>query len=138
MDLDIRWKQRFANFKKALSRLRDAVSLLKQRPLSEIEQQGLIQAFEYTHELAWKTMQDYLTYQGHTDIKGSRDAFRTAIRYNLIDNGEIWMETIQARNLTSHAYDQGMAEKIIKQIVELYFIEFDQFEKRIKEILDEE
>ena len=138
MDLDVRWKQRFSNYQKALSRLRDAVALFHTRPLSDLEQQGLIQAFEYTHELAWKTIQDYLLYQGHFDIKGSRDAFRLAIRYNLITNGEKWMETIQARNLTSHAYDQGMAEKIVKLVADNYFALFDQLEKRMTEIENDE
>nr|VFJ60551.1 MAG: nucleotidyltransferase substrate binding protein, HI0074 family [Candidatus Kentron sp. DK] len=74
--LDIRWRQRFDNYRRALARLRDAVSLRKKRPLSDLEQQGLIKAFEFTHELAWNVMKDYFEYQGNTSITGSRDAIR--------------------------------------------------------------
>ena len=85
--------------------------------MSLIEQQGLIQAFEYTHELSWKTLQDYFAYQGTPDIRGSRDAFREGIRYSLLEDGEVWMEMIQARNLTPHAYVQKMAEQVITEDV---------------------
>ena len=70
MNADIRWTQRFKNYKRALAQLKEAVRLFRERPLSLIEQQGLIQAFEYTHELSWKTLQDYFAYQGNIDIKG--------------------------------------------------------------------
>jgi hypothetical protein len=72
---DIRWKQRFENYKRASAQLKEAVRLFGERPLSLIEQQGLIQAFDYTHELSWRTLQDYFAYQGNTDISGleSRD-----------------------------------------------------------------
>jgi nucleotidyltransferase substrate binding protein (TIGR01987 family) len=79
MNEDIRWKQRFENYKRASVQLKDAVRLFRERPLSLIEQQGLIQSFEYTHELSWKTLQDFFAYQGNTDIKGSRDAFREGL-----------------------------------------------------------
>nr|VFJ56069.1 MAG: nucleotidyltransferase substrate binding protein, HI0074 family [Candidatus Kentron sp. DK] len=74
--MDIRWRQRFDNYRQALARLRDAVALRQQRPLSDLEQQGLIKAFEFTHELAWNVMKDYFEYQGNTRITGSRDAIR--------------------------------------------------------------
>ncbi|MEM9992222.1 MAG: nucleotidyltransferase substrate binding protein, partial [Bacteroidota bacterium] len=77
---DIRWIQRLSNYKKALYKLGEAVTLSKERTLSELEKQGLIQAFEYTHELAWKVMQDFFVYQGNTEIRGSRDATRAAFQ----------------------------------------------------------
>jgi len=55
-DLDIRWQQRFANYKKALRQLQSAVELSDQRELSQLEKQGVIQAFEFTHELAWNVL----------------------------------------------------------------------------------
>lgn len=66
MKEDIRWKQRFQNYKKALNQLREAVLLHRQRPLSKIERQGFVKAFGFTHELAWKVMKDYFQYQGNT------------------------------------------------------------------------
>ena len=138
MKKDIRWKQRFENYQRASGQLKEAVALYRERPLSLIEQQGLIQAFEYTHELAWKTLQDYFAYQGNPDIKGSRDAFREGIRYNLLGDGEVWMEMIQARNLTSHAYDQKMAEQVVKEIVEKYYRQFMLFEDTMNNIESED
>ncbi|MDR2705587.1 MAG: nucleotidyltransferase substrate binding protein, partial [Planctomycetaceae bacterium] len=89
---DIRWKQRFSNFLKAFALLEEAVQLKSQRTLSDLEAQGLIQRFEFTHELAWNVLKDYLEYQGETFITGSRDATRNAFNVNLIEDGDTWME----------------------------------------------
>src|SRR5690242_2948718 len=106
---DIRWQQRLRHFEKALSQLRNGVELSRQRPLSEIEQQGLIKAFEFTHELAWNVIKDYFEYQGQTSIMGSRDATREAFQRGLITAGQDWMEMIKSRNMTSHTYNQEVA-----------------------------
>jgi nucleotidyltransferase substrate binding protein (TIGR01987 family) len=97
---DIRWIQRFSHFTKALSQLREAIALAQEGPLSKLEEQGLIQAFEVTHELAWNTMKDFLEGRGVQNLYGSRDATREAFRTGLIVNGEAWMNMIQSRNLT--------------------------------------
>ena len=75
---DIRWRQRFQSFRKALTQLKAAADLAKQRKLSELEQQGLIQAFEFTHELAWNTLKDFLESRGAANLYGSKDATREA------------------------------------------------------------
>ena len=118
--LDIRWKQRLHNYKRALAQLNEAIALFNERPLSNLEHQGLIQAFEFTHELAWKTMQDYFRYQGIADIFGSRDVFRKALEAGLIHDGEKWFESIQSRNLTSHVYDEDIVNDLIQVIVKDY------------------
>lgn len=128
-DLDMRWKQRFENFKKAFNELNEAIELKRSRELSKLEKQGLIQAFEYTHELAWNTLKDYFNYQGTINITGSRDASREAFKRNLITDGEVWMDMIQSRNLTSHTYNQTTADAIVKKIDEDYF---DQFKSLIQ------
>jgi nucleotidyltransferase substrate binding protein (TIGR01987 family) len=115
---DIRWKQRFANLKKAFSQLS---KFIEKHELNDLERQGLIQSFEYTFELAWNVIKDYYEYQGETGIQGSRDAFRLAINRNLIDNGELWMEMIQSRAKTSHTYNEEIAEEIANSIVTNYF-----------------
>ena len=119
-DKDIRWKQRFENYKKALSALKSAVALSNERNLSELEQQGLIQSFEFTHELSWKLLKDYLEYQGIAGIVGSRDAVRNAFNRGLISDAETWMEMIESRNLTSHTYDIETADGIAKKICGKY------------------
>ena len=131
--LDIRWKQRFHNFTKALARLGDAVALATERALSELEQQGLIQAFEFTHELAWNTLKDFMAYQGvEHAIIGSRDATRLAFENQLIRNSEAWMEMIKSRNKTSHTYNEETAAEIANQIIESYYAEFEQLRARLE------
>ena len=101
---DIHWVQRFSNYQKALNQLKEAVDLMETRDLSNLEKQGMIQVFEYTHELAWKTLNDFLKSRGNTEIYGSKDATREAFQLGLIEDGELWMKMIQSRNLTSHVY----------------------------------
>ena len=124
MDTDIRWKQRLANFRKAFGRLDDAVLLSRQRDLSDLERQGLIQAFEFTHELAWNLMKDWFDYQGSFQISGSRDATREAFRMGLIQDGEVWMEMIRSRNQASHTYNLETAAEIARAIDERYWAAF--------------
>ena len=118
---DIRWKQRLENYKKALLQLQNAVYIGKNRSFSELEEQGLIQAFEFTHELAWNVMKDYLYYQGNNTITGSRDATREAFHVGLIEDGDSWMEMIKSRNKTSHTYNNEIAVEIVNKILALYF-----------------
>ncbi len=118
---DIRWQQRFANYKKALQQLQSAVELRHQRTLSNLEKQGVIQAFEFTHELAWNVLKDYLQDQGNQNIKGSKDATREAFKVELIADGEPWMAMIQSRNISSHTYNEHIAEALVEAIVEQYF-----------------
>ncbi len=96
-------------------------------------QEGPIQRFEYTHELAWKVMKDYAEYQGYTDICGSRDAIRKALEMGLIDDKR-WMETIEARNLTSHNYDNDVVSEINENITDLYFPLFCRFEEKMRSL----
>lgn len=122
---DVRWQQRFSNYTKALAQLRQAVELAQQRPLSRLEEQGLIQAFEFTHELAWKTLKDFLEDRGIQNLYGSKDSTRRAFKVGLIENGQVWMDMIQSRNLTSHTYDEATAAKIAAAIRGEYFPEFE-------------
>ena len=124
---DIRWHQRLDNYQRALAQLQNAVDLSKSRSLSELEQQGLIQAFEFTHELAWKVMKDYFVYQGNTSITGSRDAVREAFAVALIADGQGWMDMIKSRNQSSHTYNLETADAVVKDIVERYAALFESF-----------
>ena len=134
---DIRWIQRFNNFSKAFVQLNKAVELSKQRPLSELEEQGLIQAFEYTHEMAWNTLKDFLEDRGVQNLYGSRDATREAFKAGLIENGEAWMKMIESRNLTSHTYNEEIAAKIVSAVIHSYFTEFKGFRDRMDELKKE-
>jgi len=135
---DVRWIQRFNNFTKALSQLQEAVALAKQRPLSKLEEQGLIQAFEFTHELAWNTLKDFLEDRGVQNLYGSKDTTREAFKTGLMENGEAWMNMIQSRNLTSHTYDEATATQIASAIRNSYFAEFEALHMRLEKLKKEE
>jgi nucleotidyltransferase substrate binding protein (TIGR01987 family) len=117
---DVRWLQRFQNFERALAQLDSAVELSRQRGLSELERQGLVQAFEFTHELAWNVMKDFLEESGQSGIYGSRDATRSAFAAGLIENGDLWMRMIASRNQTTHTYNEETVEDICSAIVNEY------------------
>lgn len=132
MGEDIRWEQRFSNFVKALRKLSEAVEYIKNKVkplddgdfghvLDEMIKEGLIQRFEYTHELAWNVMKDYAIFQGNPDVGGSRDAAREAFQLNLVSDGKIWMDMIGSRNKTSHTYNEETAEEIYSKIINEYY-----------------
>jgi len=132
MDEDIRWKQRFQNYKKALVTLKNAVELADERALSDLEKQGMIQGFEFTFELAWNVMKDYLEEQGITGIIGSKNAIRHAFNKGIIDEGEVWMDMVKDRNIASHVYDEETAEGLFIAIKNIYYIEFNKLAEKIK------
>ncbi len=113
---DIRWKQRFDNFKKALAQLNEAEELSRQRPLSPLENQGLVQAFEFTYELAWNTLRDFLMSKGVQGLIGSKDTAREAFKVQLITDDKGWTMMLRDRNRSSHTYNQATAEEIVAQI----------------------
>ena len=137
MTNDIRFVQRFNNFLKAFAQLEKAVQLAKSREFSELEKQGLIQVFEYTHELSWNVVKDFLA-QKEVKIYGSKDATQEAFKEGLITNGVVWMEMIKSRNETSHTYNQDVSEKIVIAILKEYFFEFQNFKKTFEKLKEEE
>lgn len=130
MPEDIRWKQRFDNYLRALQTLRRGVELAEKRDLSELEQQGLVQGFEFTHELAWNVLKDYLEDAGVSGIIGSKGATREAFKNGLIEDGEAWMDMIKARNLSSHTYNTATAEEIVKDILTRFYPAFERLAGR--------
>ncbi len=134
MGSDVRWEQRFGNYNKALDQLIAGVELMRQRALSDLEKQGLIQAFEYTYELGWNVLKDYLLWQGVTEIVGSRDAIRESYNKQLIVDGEIWMNMLQDRNRTTHTYNRDTAESILQNINEQYYGAFLSLRNRFQQL----
>jgi nucleotidyltransferase substrate binding protein (TIGR01987 family) len=131
MDLDIRWKQRFSNYKKALSQLTEFIERGK---LNKFEEQGLIQSFEYTYELAWNLLKDYLEAQGSQNITGSRNAITEAFKVGLISNGEGWMQMFKDRNKTSHTYNQETTNEIVLHIYELSYSLFLELNSKFSQL----
>lgn len=130
---DIRWKQRFANYTKALNQLK---KFIDKGELNELEEQGIIQAFECTYELAWNVIRDYLREQGNQNIHGSRDAIREAFNLELIGDGEGWMDMLKDRNLTSNTYNEETAQTIAEQIRTRYFLLFEALHRTMQGIAD--
>ncbi len=129
---DIRWRQRFSNFCLALSQLQ---KFIEKGELNEFEDQGLIQSFEYNFELAWNSMKDYYENQGETNMQGSKDVIRLAFKRGLITDGDVWMEMVSSRILTSHTYQEQTARQVISDIRNNYYHQFillkDTFNKII-------
>ena len=121
---DIRWKQRLANYEKAVAQLTE---FMDQGELNKFEEQGLVQCFEYTYELAWNVMRDYLIYQGFANIAGSRDAIRYAFNHELISDGENWMKMVDDRIKSVHTYNQENVRMIHANINNIYYKLFLDF-----------
>jgi len=134
MQQDVRWQQRFANYKKAFAQLN--VAIQTQNP-SVLERAGIIQMFEFTAELAWNTLKDYLLNQGINDITGSRDAIRNAFKHGLLQDGMSWMKMLESRNLTSHIYNEDVADTILTDVIHIYYPLFKELLQTLESKRDE-
>lgn len=145
---DTRWEQRFNNYNKAFSKLDEAVKRIsldfemdingtidEDEFLDDIIKEGLIQRFEYTHELAWNVMKDFLVNAGNTGIYGSKDATREAFAAELIHDGDIWMDMIRSRDKTLHTYNEETADDIFIKILQQYHPEFSLFRDKMEALL---
>ncbi len=148
---DIRWMQRFSNYNKAFKKLSEAVEFVElelkdqencfsannseeeDEIQSEFMKEAVIQRFEYTHELAWNVMKDFLLEVGDIKVFGSKDATREAFQADLIDNGDVWMEMIKSRNKTSHTYNEETAEDIFLKVIHLYYPAFLFFQQKMEQ-----
>ncbi len=120
---DIRWKQRFANFERAILLLKRTLQI--ETP-SEAERGGIIQFYEMSFELAWKLMKDYLEAEGFA-VKSPRQAIKQAFQVELLNSGQVWIDALGDRNLTAHTYNEKIALAVIKQIRNRYYPALDQF-----------
>lgn len=119
MDKDIRWQQRFENLSKALDRLGEALDGTKQEPENHLYQIALIGAFQFTFELSWKTMKDYLIYNG-VEVSLPREVIKQAFHHQLIQDGQVWIDMLEDRNLMAHVYQEQAAKDAGKSIRERY------------------
>jgi len=131
MKEDVRWRQRFQNFKKALVTMNKAMEIAATRKLTDLEKQGVIQGFEFTFELAWNVMKDYLEEQGIQGLIGSKNTVRQAFSIGLIEDGQIWIDMIESRNISSHSYDEEIAEKLFEKITGTFYKCFASFSEKM-------
>ena len=135
MTEDIRWIQRLDNWNRALLQLS---KFMERTELNELEEQGLIQSFEYNHELAWKTQKDFLLASGYSDLFGSKNVARKAFEVGLVDNGEVWMAMVKSRNESSHTYNEDVTRKIVNAIEDDYYDAFCALNKKMNELAEKE
>jgi nucleotidyltransferase substrate binding protein (TIGR01987 family) len=130
---DIRWIQRFNNYRKALKRLREAIEQSEEEELSDLEQQGLIKAFEFTFDLAWKTLQDYLReHKRPNDNGGPNVIIAQALADGIIKGEDDWKSMKKSRDLSSHTYEEETADDIAEAIIGTYFTLLVQLETRLQ------
>ncbi|SCX76330.1 nucleotidyltransferase substrate binding protein [Alkaliphilus peptidifermentans] len=128
---DIRWRQRYENFNKAYMKLHAAVVDIEK--LSVLEKEGLIQRFEYTFELAWKTLKDYLEAK-EVEARFPRDVIKAAFHYELIKDGDVWMDMLEKRNILAHTYNEERFNFALKKIKEEYYYAISQVHDYLGEI----
>ncbi len=128
MSTETRWRQRYANFQKAFLQLDKAVDIDE---YNDLEREGLIQRFEYTIELAWKTLQDLLAAKGYEDIKGPKPVIRQSFQDGYLLDGDAWLEMWESRLKSSHTYDEGTAIEIADKIKNTYYFLLDDLDKKL-------
>ena len=132
----IRWHVRFDNFKLALANINETNDCIQQNGLNKIYTMALIQAFEIVFELAWKTMKEYLEYEGiKTDTP--RQTIKTAFLRNLIPDGQIWIDMMEARNKTSHTYNESLAKSLTNETTDKFLPALNNLETIFAGKLDE-
>lgn len=128
MTKDIRWKQRFDNLERAYKRLNEALNAVDKDPKDTLYPIALVGAFQFTFELSWKTLKDYLKYSG-VDASLPRDVIKQAFHHQLIRDGQVWINMLDDRNMMAHVYQEAQAIAVTKNIRENYF-------KAIREVHD--
>ena len=125
----IRYKERFEDFEKALKKLKQAFL----EEANELVIDGTLQRYEFTFELAWKTIKDYLEYNGIvSNIASPRNVIQQAYQSKIIKNGDIWIQMMLDRNSLSHLYDEQKSREIYENIKNKYLKQFDDFDEFLK------
>jgi len=133
MSIEDRWQQRFQNFEKAYNKLAEADDLIE---YSELEKTGLIKTFEYTFELAWKTLKDILEFEGF-EVKSPREAIKQAFQTGYITDGDGWLDILDKRNLMTHTYDEETSQEVLDLIKNKYFDLMEQLYNTLKDKISE-
>lgn len=131
---DIRWKQRFENYQKALTYLSEAIEI--DQP-SIVQRAGTIQFFEMSFELAWKTLKDYLEYQGFADVKSPKATLKKAFEIELLEDGHTWLEALENRNRAAHTYNDETAQEIFDLIRDDYYPLMEHLKERLEALENE-
>ena len=130
METDIRWKQRFDNFDRAFKLLQTAMQERSLDEYSDLEQEGLVQRFEFSFELAWKTMKDYLEESGlQINPVTPKAVIKEAFAAKLIEDGQKWIDMMLDRNVLAHTYDQKRFRKALTSVKNIYLPELEKLHR---------
>lgn len=133
---NIRWKQRFQNFEKALIVFKERCLDVEEHPEGskyyDAFQMALVQAFEILIELSWKVLKDYLESEGYTEVQTGKRAFRQAFQDGIIENGEVWLKALEVRNLTSHVYDVSLLGELNDFVIESFLPEVEKLNDTLR------
>ncbi|MFZ4704694.1 MAG: HI0074 family nucleotidyltransferase substrate-binding subunit [Bacteroidales bacterium] len=140
--MDTHWEQQFLNYQKALSKLTVAITLFKPNEEDNLEleevddllKDGMIQRFEYTHELSLDVMKAFAASQRNNALKGARDVTREGIKLGLISDAEKWMAMLETRKETLLMYKEETADEIFEKTLEIYYLLLLNFEEKMEEI----
>lgn len=129
MEENLRWKERFQSYCRALLQLESA---LQQKQFTVLEKDGVIKRFEFTFELAWKTLQDKLYNEGYVGIKGPKPVIKQAFNNGIIKDGQAWIDMLTDRNNSTHLYDESAAVHIFDRIQITYFQLLQELKSQLK------
>lgn len=125
-----RYEQRLKDFENAFIKLKEGTQ--KENP-DDLEIDGVLQRFEFTFELAWKTLKDYMEYQGFSNKIGSpREIIQQAFKHGIIEDGETWIKMMLSRNALSHLYDENTSRKIYEEIKKQYIELLETLMEKLK------
>ena len=120
MASDVRWLQRFQNFDLAVALLREPIERGVEG-LSDLEQEGAVQRFEFALELAWKTLKDYLEHSGKVIQPATpREVVKESFAAGILADGQVWIDMLDHRNLLAHTYDSAIFRSAIQAVEERY------------------
>jgi nucleotidyltransferase substrate binding protein (TIGR01987 family) len=137
MSADLRWHQRFENLQRALKQLQAAITAHDAKPDDELIVIALIKAYEFSFELSWKTLKDLLAWNG-LDVKLPREVLKQAFATGLLENGQLWIDMLEQRNLMAHTYDQARAQQAAALICERYWPELQGLHNSLEERVRQE
>ena len=130
-------KNKFKSYQTALERLREAINIYK-NDNHPVLLDGTIQRFEFTVELAWKLLKEYLESEKFGEFNSPKAVVKEAFKIGLLEDGEIWLDMLDDRNLTSHTYDEETAKEIYRNIISKYEEQFIKLENKIEEVIKDE
>lgn len=134
---ETRLKQRYSNLKKPFQQLSEAIKQSEKKEFNNIEKAGMIQYYEFTFELCWKVMKDYLETEGEI-VKGTRSVLKLSFQFDLLNDGDVWLEMLETRNRLNHTYKEENFLEAFNDIKNQYYPEIEWFINKMEQVIQNE